>query len=47
LQAVIPVAFGLAGLRHGLYTLYPSLRPDDTENCNQHPVTGSDQAGDR
>ena len=46
-QAVIPVAFGLAGLRHGLYSLYPALRPDDTGKTDQHPVSGIDQAGDR
>ena len=28
-QAVVPLAFGIAGLRHLAYTIYPDLRPVD------------------
>jgi len=44
-QAVIPVAFGLAALRHGLYGLYPELRPADTDDCDQHPLCSDEQPG--
>ncbi len=44
-QLVIPVAFGIAGVRHGLFALYPELRPADTDNCDQHPLCSDDQQG--
>ncbi len=45
-QAVIPVAFGLAGLRHGLYALYPALRPADSVNYRR-PAVPENEAGSR
>lgn len=46
-QLVIPVAFGIAGVRHGLFALYPEHRPADAENCDQHPLCSEDQSGSR
>lgn len=44
-QVVIPAAFGLAAVRHGLYALYPELRPADTDHCDQHPLCSDEQPG--
>lgn len=37
LQAVLPLVFGLGALRHGLYALWPGLRPAGTEAGQNRP----------
>lgn len=40
IQSIIPLAFGIAFLRHGLYALFPALAPDDTVAAAEEPAAG-------
>ena len=44
-QTVMVIAFGLGALRHVLYVIYPTLRPDDSAQEGEEFYDDDDEEG--